>query len=62
MAMTGNAITDLGLGSQLSQQVAGESEDERKKRMEQMQQQQLLGASPAVSSLFTRRGGSGAGY
>lgn len=48
------AVGDLGLGGALSQQVAGESEEERKKRMALMQQNKLLGnsGSMAVTSLF----------
>lgn len=53
------AVTDLGLGGQLQQQVAEETDEERKKRMAQMKQQQLLGpaGSLAVTSLFGARGG-----
>ena len=48
------AAGDLGLGDMLSQQVKGETEDERKKRMAALQQQQSLGpaGSMAVTSLF----------
>jgi hypothetical protein len=59
------AASDLGLGDLLSQQVAGETEEQRKKRLAQMQQSQLLGpaGSLAVTSLFgPRAGASGAGY
>lgn len=59
------AVTDLGLGDMLGQQVAGETEEERKKRMALMQQSRLLGpaASPAVESLFGLSAGRGsAGY
>ncbi len=66
MATTGSAVNDLGLGGQLSQQVAGETEEERRKRMAQMQQQRLMGGpsgSMAVAGLFGARGGmAGAGY
>ena len=69
MAMPGlsPAGADLGLGDQLSQQVAGETEEQRKKRMAQMQQNQMLGpsASMAVTSLFgpsAGAGGRGASY
>jgi len=56
--------TDLGLGGSLAQQVAGETAEERKKRMAQIQQQQALGpaGSLAVTSLFGMRGTPGAGY
>jgi hypothetical protein len=48
------ASADLGLGDQLAQQVQGETEDERKKRMALMQQQKMLGqsGSMAVTALF----------
>lgn len=57
------AVADLGLGGQLSQQVAGETDEERKKRLAQIQQQQSLGpaGSLAVTSLFGPRGMPGAG-
>lgn len=65
MALTGVASSDLGLGDQLQAQVAGETEEQRKKRLAQMQQSQLLGpaGSMAVTSLFgMSAGGRGAGY
>jgi hypothetical protein len=54
------ATTALGLGDQLSEQVAGETEEQRRRRMAQIAQQRLsgMGASPATSALF---GGMGAG-
>jgi hypothetical protein len=55
----------LGLGDMLSQQVSGETEEQRKKRMAQLQQQQQLGpaGSMAVTSLFgVSAGARGAGY
>lgn len=58
------AASDLGLGGQLAGQVAGETEEERKKRMALMQQSKLMGASGsmAVTSLFgPGTGVSGAG-
>jgi len=57
-------VTDLGLGGSLAQQVAGETAEERKKRMAQLQQMQQLGpaGSLAVTSLFGTRGSPGAGY
>ena len=64
-SLTGSAVADLGLGGQLGQQVAGETEEERKRRMAQQRQQQTLGpsGSMAVQSLFGARGGTaGAGY
>ncbi len=55
------ASTDLGLGSLLTDQVAGETAEQRKKRMLELQQQKLMGpgGSPATLSLFG--GGMGAG-
>lgn len=62
MAMPGlsPASADLGLGGQLSQQVAGETEEQRKKRLAELQQRQQLGpeGSLAVTSLFGMNGGS----
>jgi len=56
MAMPGlsAASSDLGLGGQLSSQVAGETEEQRKKRMQTIAQQQALGptGSMAVTSLL----------
>lgn len=62
--MMSPAANDLGLGDQLSQQVAGETEEMRKKRMLELQQQQQLGpnGSMSVTSLFGMNGGAGAGY
>lgn len=53
----------LGLGDMLSQQVVGETEEARKKRMAELQQKQQLGPSGslAVTSLFGPNGGAGAG-
>lgn len=59
------AATDLGLGDMLSQQVAGETEEQRKKRMLELKQKQQLGpaGSLAVTSPFGMQGGlPGAGY
>lgn len=57
------AGTDLGLGDMLAQQVAGETEEQRKKRMAELQQRQNLGpaGSLAVTSLFGMNGGGSAG-
>jgi hypothetical protein len=57
------AGVDLGLGDMLSQQVVGETEEQRKKRMAQMQQNQMMGpaGSMAVTSLFGSRGTVGPG-
>lgn len=58
------ASTDLGLGSKLAEQAAGETDEMRKKRMAELQQQQMLGpaGSMAVTSLFGMQGSRGAGY
>ena len=59
------ASTDLNLGGQLADQVEGETDEARKKRLAQMQQQQQLGpaGSMAVTSLFGMNAGArGAGY
>jgi hypothetical protein len=59
------AAFDLGLGDMLGEQVAGETEELRKKRMQQMEERRALGPSGslAVASLFGPRGGvPGAGY
>ncbi len=63
----GYAAADLGLGGMLQDQVAGETEEQRKKRMLQMQQRQMMGpvGTPATQMLFgggLRSGGRGAGY
>lgn len=65
MPMTGSAMVDLGMGGALRDQVATETDEERKKRMQQMQQAQQLGpmGSLAVTSLFGATGGrKSAGY
>jgi len=56
------AAGDLGLGGMLRDQVANETEEERKKRMGQLQQSQSMGpeGSMAVNALFGMRGASGA--
>lgn len=59
------AASELGFGDMLSQQVAGETDEERKKRMAMLQQNRLVGpaGSPAVASLFGVSAGRGsAGY
>lgn len=58
------ASADLGLGDMLSQQVASETEEQRRKRMLEAQQRQQLGptGSLSVTSLFGMQGGKpGAG-
>lgn len=57
------AVNDLGLGSLLEDQVAGETEEERKRRMREQQQAGLMPpgtsgtASPASLALFGGMGG-----
>lgn len=48
------AVADLGLGGMLGEQVAGETAEQRKKRMQLMQDQKLMGpaGSPATMALF----------
>lgn len=62
-SMTGfsSAANDLGLGGMLTDQVAGETDEQRKKRMAMMQDQKMMGpaGSPATLSLF---GGGAGGY
>lgn len=62
MPLPNSAADALGLGDQLAQQVAGETEEQRKKRMAEMAQKQSLGptGSMAVTSLFGMNGGGGA--
>jgi len=60
-----SAADALGLGDQLGQQVAGETDEIRRKRMLEAQQKQLMGpaGSMAVTSLFGTKGGMpGASY
>lgn len=52
MSVPGASASDLGLGSQLSQQTTQETEEEKKKRLQQMQQQRLLGVTPGASTLI----------
>lgn len=49
-----SAVSDLGLGGMLTDQVAGETEEQRKKRMAMMQDQKTMGpaGSPATMALF----------
>jgi hypothetical protein len=60
-----SAVDALGLGDALADQVSGETEEMRKKRMAEQQQKQMLGpaGSMAVTSLFGMTGGArGGGY
>ncbi len=51
---------DLGLGGLLQDQVAGETDEERKKRMKQMQDRNMMGpGSLAVQSLLGGMGANG---
>lgn len=61
--LTGSATADLGLGGMLQDQVSGETEEARKRRLAQMQQQKLagMGATPATQMLFGSTGGAGGG-
>jgi hypothetical protein len=54
----------LGLGDLLGQQVAGETEEMRKKRMASLTEKQMLGpaGSLAVTSLLGPNGGGGGNY
>lgn len=63
LSLPTSAADALGLGDQLAQQVAGETVEERKKRMAELAQKQALGptGSLAVTSLFGMNGGGGAG-
>lgn len=60
-SMVGAAVSDLGLGDLLQQQVAGETDELRKKRISEQQQKQAMGpsGSMAVTSLFGLGGGVG---
>ena len=60
-------VGGLGLGTNLIDQVAGESEDERRRRIAQLQQQRLLGVggtggSAAAASLFSPLFAGSRGY
>jgi hypothetical protein len=59
------AVDDLGLGDMLAEQVSGETEEMRKKRMAEMPAEAMLGpaGSLAVTSLFGMpEGCAGGGY
>jgi hypothetical protein len=64
MAGAFNDPTMPSLGDALQQQVEGETNDERKKRMALIQQQQSMGlaGSLATTSLLGATGGKSAGY
>lgn len=63
---SGFATADLGLGNyganQLSSQVAGETDEQRKRRLAQLAQQRMVGQSPATVALFGSRGGIPGGF
>jgi hypothetical protein len=52
------AVNDLGMGDLLGQQVAGETEEERKKRLAAMSEQGKPAGSPAAMQLLGGLGGS----
>jgi hypothetical protein len=52
------AVNDLGLGDMLGQQVANETDEQRRKRLAQMQQDKNM--SPAAISLLGGYSGSAA--
>lgn len=65
MAMFDSAVTALGLGGDaLANQVAGETEEERKKRLQLQAQQKMMGSLPmtAVTSLGLGPRGMTGGY
>ena len=57
-----SATADLGLGGQLGEQVAGETEEARKKRMQQMQMDRALGPAGSLAVTSLGLGGGSAGY
>lgn len=52
----------LGLGDMLGQQVSGETEEQRKKRMAQLEMQRAVGPSGSMAATSLGLGGSNAGY
>ena len=55
------AVNDLGLGDMLGQQVAGETEEMRKKRIAQMQERSMMGTTGSLATMALFGGGAG-GY
>lgn len=55
------ASAALGLGDNLAQQVAGETEEARKKRMQQQQLQQSMDAAGSLAVTALGLGGGNAG-
>jgi hypothetical protein len=60
--LTGSATSDLGLGGTLADQVAGETEEQRKKRMAALaaSKQAGMGTGSASAMLLGTSGGLGA--
>lgn len=56
------AVMDLGLGDMLQNQAAGETEEQRRKRMQEMEQRRLMGSSPATTALFGNPFGGAGGF
>lgn len=55
---TSVAVNDLGLGGMLKDQVAGESEEQRKKRMAQIAERAMMGPEGTLSTYSLFGGGS----
>lgn len=55
-ALSVPGATDLGLGSTLGQQVADETDEERKKRLLSQTQQRILPGTSGASSLMSGYG------
>lgn len=52
------SVNELGMGNLLGQQVAGETEEDRKKRLAAMAQQGKASGSPSAMQLLGGLGGS----
>ena len=52
------AVSDLGLGDMLGQQVAGETEEMRKKRMAAMQERAMMGPAGSLATMSLFGGGA----
>jgi hypothetical protein len=60
--LAGDAVNDLGLGGMLKDQVAGESEEQRKKRMAQIAERAMMGPEGTLGTYSLFGGGArGAG-
>jgi hypothetical protein len=55
------ASAALGLGDQLANQVAGETDEQRRKRMQQLQLQQSMGPAGSLAVTALGFGGGNAG-